>query len=122
AERTMRRVLETGEQRELDLTTPIPGHPRPLTWSIDIAPLLDDEGRVAGVILSAHDMTGPRTARQRLTLLNEASVRIGSTLDIDRTAQELADVAAPALADFVTVDLLPTVHDGGEPRPGSPGD
>lgn len=117
----MRRVLETGERRDLDLTTPIPGQPRPLAWSIVFAPLLDDEGRVAGLMLSAHDMTGPRTARQRLTLLNEASVRIGSTLDIDRTAQELADVAIPALADFVTVDLLPTVHEGSEPRPGPPG-
>ncbi|AQW47715.1 SpoIIE family protein phosphatase [Streptomyces violaceusniger] len=121
AERMIRRVLETGERRDLDLTTLIPGHPRPLAWSVVFAPLLDDESRVAGVMLSAHDMTGPRTARQRLTLLNEASVRIGSTLDIDRTAQELAEVAVPALADFVTVDLLPTVHDGGEPRPGSPG-
>ncbi|MBI0318913.1 SpoIIE family protein phosphatase, partial [Streptomyces javensis] len=93
----------------------------PLAWSAVVAPLLDDEGRTAAVVLSAHDTTAQLTARQRLTLLNEASVRIGSTLDIDRTAQELADVAVPALADFVTVDLLPAVHDGGEPRPGPPG-
>ncbi|MFJ1997517.1 SpoIIE family protein phosphatase [Streptomyces asiaticus] len=120
-ERTMRRALETGEGQRLELATPMPGHPRPLAWSAVVAPLLDDEGRTAAVMLSAHDTTAQLTARQRLTLLNEASVRIGSTLDIDRTAQELADVAVPALADFVTVDLLPAVHDGGEPRPGPPG-
>ncbi|MEU8872326.1 SpoIIE family protein phosphatase [Streptomyces javensis] len=121
AERTMRRALETGEGQRLELATPMPGHPHPLAWSAVVAPLLDDEGRTAAVMLSAHDTTAQLTARQRLTLLNEASVRIGSTLDIDRTAQELADVAVPALADFVTVDLLPAVHDGGEPRPGPPG-
>ncbi|AGP60300.1 SpoIIE family protein phosphatase [Streptomyces rapamycinicus] len=121
AERTMRRALETGEGQRLELATPMPGHPRPLAWSAVVAPLLDGEGRTAAVMLSAHDTTAQLTARQRLTLLNEASVRIGGTLDIDRTAQELADVAVPALADFVTVDLLPAVHDGGEPRPGPPG-
>ncbi|CDR15817.1 SpoIIE family protein phosphatase [Streptomyces iranensis] len=121
AERTMRRALETGKGQRLELATPMPGHPRPLAWSAVVAPLLDDEGRAAAVMLSAHDTTAQLTARQRLTLLNEASVRIGSTLDIDRSAQELADVAVPALADFVTVDLLPAVHDGGEPRPGPPG-
>ncbi|WP_275561644.1 SpoIIE family protein phosphatase [Streptomyces sp. 5-6(2022)] len=121
AERTMRRALETGEGQRLELATPVPGHPRPLAWSAVVAPLLDDDGRAAAVMLSAHDTTAQLTARERLTLLNEASVRIGSTLDIDRTAQELADVAIPALADFVTVDLLPAVHDGGEPRPGPPG-
>ncbi|WP_413099330.1 SpoIIE family protein phosphatase [Streptomyces sp. Inha503] len=121
AERTMRRALETGEGQRLELATPMPDRHRPLAWSAVVAPLLDDEGRTAAVMLSAHDTTAQLTARQRLTLLNEASVRIGSTLDIDRSAQELADVAVPALADFVTVDLLPAVHDGGEPRPGPPG-
>ncbi|MBI0300247.1 SpoIIE family protein phosphatase, partial [Streptomyces sp. PRKS01-29] len=121
AERTMRRALETGEEQRLELAAPTPDHARPLAWSAVVAPLLDDEGRTAAVMLCAHDTTTQLTARQRLTLLNEASMRIGSTLDIDRTAQELADVAVPALADFVTVDLLPAVHDGGEPRPGPPG-
>ncbi|MCQ8194402.1 SpoIIE family protein phosphatase [Streptomyces rugosispiralis] len=121
AERTMRRALETGEGQRLELAAPMPGHPHPLAWSAVVALLLDDEGRAAAVMLSAHDTTAQLTARQRLTLLNEASVRIGDTLDIDRTAQELADVTVPALADFVTVDLLPAVHDGGEPRPGPPG-
>ena len=49
-------------------------------------------------------------ARQRLLLLNEAGARIGTTLDVTRTAQELADVAVPRLADFVTVDLLDAVR------------
>ncbi|WP_256965632.1 ATP-binding SpoIIE family protein phosphatase, partial [Streptomyces griseiscabiei] len=44
--------------------------------------------------------------------------RIGSTLDVMRTAQELADLAVPRLADFVSVDLLDSVLRGREPVPG----
>jgi GAF domain-containing protein/anti-sigma regulatory factor (Ser/Thr protein kinase) len=54
-------------------------------------------------------------ARGRLTLLYEAGVRIGTTLDVRRTAQELADVAVPRMADFVTVELLDSVLRGEEP-------
>ncbi len=42
-------------------------------------------------------------------------MRIGTTLDVTRTAQELADVCVPALADFVTIDLLDPQEYGGEP-------
>ena len=57
-------------------------------------------------------------ARERLKLLYEAGVRIGTTLDVRRTAQELADVAAPQFADLVTVDLLDAVLRGWEPTAG----
>jgi CHASE3 domain sensor protein/anti-sigma regulatory factor (Ser/Thr protein kinase) len=45
-------------------------------------------------------------ARKRLELLYEASVAMGTTLDVEQTAHELANVAVPRFADFVTVDLL----------------
>lgn len=54
-------------------------------------------------------------ARGRLALLYEAGVRIGTTLDIRRTAEELAEVAVPRMADFVTVELLDSVLRGDEP-------
>ncbi|MGW5327371.1 SpoIIE family protein phosphatase [Streptomyces sp. NPDC004014] len=54
-------------------------------------------------------------ARQRLNLLYDAGVRVGTTLDVGRTAQELADVAVPRFADLVTVDLLDAVLRGWEP-------
>lgn len=46
---------------------------------------------------------------RRLTMLNESSNRIGSTLDVTRTAEELAEVCTDHLADFVVVDLLDSV-------------
>jgi serine phosphatase RsbU (regulator of sigma subunit)/anti-sigma regulatory factor (Ser/Thr protein kinase) len=56
-------------------------------------------------------------ARQRLELLFDAGIHVGTTLDVTRTAEELAEVAVPQLADFVTVDLLDPVLDGAEPVP-----
>ncbi|MDX2600013.1 SpoIIE family protein phosphatase [Streptomyces caniscabiei] len=47
-----------------------------------------------------------RRLRWRLSMVNESSVRIGTTLDIARTTQELADFATEHFADLVTVDLL----------------
>ncbi len=51
-------------------------------------------------------------ARRRLTLLYEASMHIGTTLDVTRTAEELAQAAVPELADVVTVDLAESVLRG----------
>ncbi|WP_455356765.1 SpoIIE family protein phosphatase [Streptomyces sp. SYSU K217416] len=53
--------------------------------------------------------------RERLKLLYDAGVRIGTTLDVVRTAEELAEVAVPRFADFVTVELLEAVLSGEEP-------
>ncbi|MFD8068364.1 ATP-binding SpoIIE family protein phosphatase [Streptomyces parvulus] len=58
-------------------------------------------------------------ARRRLAWLNEAGTRIGTTLDLRRTAEELAGFTVPELADGCAVDLLESVlrhqeagHDG----------
>ncbi|MGW1519498.1 SpoIIE family protein phosphatase [Streptomyces sp. NPDC002287] len=59
------------------------------------------------------------TARRRLKLLYDAGGDIGTTLDVVRTAEELADVAVPRFADFATVDLAEPVLDGDEPGPGA---
>ncbi|MEV4616690.1 SpoIIE family protein phosphatase [Kitasatospora sp. NPDC049258] len=54
-------------------------------------------------------------ARGRLQLLYDAGLRVGSTLDVSRTAEELAQVAVPAFADVVTVELQDPVLRGEEP-------
>lgn len=53
-----------------------------------------------------------RRLRWRLSVVNEASMRIGTTLDIDRTAQELTDLTTEEFADLVTVDLLDSALHG----------
>ncbi|WP_369251461.1 SpoIIE family protein phosphatase [Streptomyces sp. R41] len=107
-------VLVSGEGRDVEVYMRTGGRDRPHAWMARIAPLTDADGRVRGVCLAAHDFTEQYRARERLQLVNEASVRIGSTLDVTRTAQELADVCVPTLADFVSVDLLDPPEHGGE--------
>ncbi|MFG2680509.1 SpoIIE family protein phosphatase [Streptomyces sp. NPDC048392] len=58
-------------------------------------------------------------ARRRLAWLNEAGMRIGTTLDLRRTAEELAGFTVPELADGCAVDLLESVlrfQDGDRPE------
>src|SRR5262249_39962078 len=58
-------------------------------------------------------------ARERLTLLYDAGVGVGTSLDVTRTAQELARLAVPRFADFATVDLFEEVLHGEEPEAGN---
>ncbi|WP_338674878.1 SpoIIE family protein phosphatase [Streptomyces sp. SCSIO 30461] len=79
-------------------------------------------GGVPGVVASLRDTTELRAlsgraeiARERLTLLYDAGVRIGTTLNAQRTSEELTEVAVPRFADFTTVELLDHVLSGDEP-------
>ncbi|MFE9477463.1 SpoIIE family protein phosphatase [Streptomyces spororaveus] len=76
----------------------------------------------AGTVVTLRDTTELRAlagraevARERLKLLYDAGVQVGTTLNVERTAEELAEVAVPRFADVVTVDLLDPVLRGEEP-------
>ncbi|NUS86861.1 MAG: SpoIIE family protein phosphatase [Streptomyces sp.] len=105
-ERHMVEVLRTGERRDVETFRRVGEEAHARAWSARLAPVKAPDGEVRGICLAAHDITEQYLARQRLLLLSESSVRIGTTLDVTRTAQELADVGVPGLADFVSVDLL----------------
>jgi PAS domain S-box-containing protein len=111
-EEHMAGVLATGRPRDVQTYMRTGGESRAHAWLARMAPVTDAEGRVRGVCLAAHDFTENYLSRERLQLVNEASVRIGTTLDVTRTAQELADVCVPALGDFVSVDLLDPDDEG----------
>jgi PAS domain S-box-containing protein len=117
-ERYMRQVLDTGEPAHRETYRRVPGETRERAWSVSVSPLKDQVGRTQAVWIGALDITGQYGARQRLTLLNEAGTHIGTTLDVTKTAQELADIVVPRLADLVVIDLLDAVLNGDEPSPG----
>ncbi|MEU3980795.1 SpoIIE family protein phosphatase [Streptomyces sp. NPDC026672] len=88
-------------------------------WSLSMYRLEDAVGTVLGVALSVVDISEQyragieaEAARRRLALIADASARIGTTLELDRTARELADFAVPELADVASVDLLDAVVEG----------
>ncbi|MFF7476961.1 SpoIIE family protein phosphatase [Streptomyces sp. NPDC008092] len=75
--------------------------PTALPW-----PLLVGEAGVGQMALQA---------RRRLELLYDTTVRVGTTLDVVRTAEELAEAVVPRFADFAAVDLAEPVFLGDEP-------
>ncbi|MDX2706888.1 SpoIIE family protein phosphatase [Streptomyces sp. PA03-6a] len=91
---------------------------RDTVWSETILPLRGADGDVVALAHMVFDLTTEARARERLDLVNEASARIGSTLDVLHTAQELTDVAVPRFADFSYVNLVDSVLGGEEPLPG----
>lgn len=95
-EEQLRQVLESGRPRDVRTRLRTGGEPREHAWLGRIAPMWDARGELVGVALSAVDITGEDRAQALLQLVNDASWRIGTTLEIGRTALEL--VRSRALA------------------------
>ncbi|MCX5232552.1 SpoIIE family protein phosphatase [Streptomyces sp. NBC_00233] len=85
----------------------------------------DPGGGPSGCVTTLRDTTELQAvtgradvAQERLKLLFDAGLEIGTSLDVERTSQELADFVVPRFADFVTVDLADPVLRGEEPSRG----
>ncbi|MXM65247.1 SpoIIE family protein phosphatase [Streptomyces sp. HUCO-GS316] len=120
AEAAMRLVVAGNEVQEMEACVGPAGVGAEYGWPASLAPLKDAGGRVRAVCLSAHHPLPGQLAGQRMQWLDEAKTRIGTTSDVQRTAQELTDVAVPRLADFAAVDLLPDVPRRGDDEPSVP--
>ncbi|MEV6955582.1 SpoIIE family protein phosphatase [Streptomyces sp. NPDC051183] len=114
-------VIEALLPDEQERHAPAPAHPAPAHANAAPPPAHvprapDDTPAVRGLVLVGEPEVGKYAvaARRRLELLAEASARIGTTLDVTRTAWELAEMAVPRLADFVTIDLPEAVLRGEE--------
>ncbi|MFF9210716.1 MULTISPECIES: SpoIIE family protein phosphatase [unclassified Streptomyces] len=71
-------------------------------------------------VVTAYQEEHDRRVQRRLLLANEASRRIGTTLDTARTAEELAGFGTEDFADLVTVDLLDSLLHDGDDHPSAP--
>ncbi|MGA5260328.1 SpoIIE family protein phosphatase [Streptomyces griseoincarnatus] len=120
-EEAAREVLRTGRPVvDRSMTGRTPADPdTDHVWTVSLYRLENTLGTVLGVAVSVVDVTDQyranaeaETARRRIALIADASARIGTTLDLDRTSGELADVAVPELADAAAVDLLDAVVRG----------
>ncbi|MGW3917348.1 PAS domain-containing protein, partial [Streptomyces sp. NPDC005070] len=112
-ETTLLEVLDTGVPA---LDVEVRGHLYPdqpeIVLSVSCFRLEDTTGGVLGVATAVVDITERTRAAARLALLERAGGRIGTTLDIFRTAQEFADEMVPELADTVVVEVLDSVLRG----------
>ncbi|MCX4647611.1 SpoIIE family protein phosphatase [Streptomyces sp. NBC_01446] len=116
----MLQVLESGSTMVHEYRAwPLSDRRREHAFSSSFFCLQGADGTPLGVCSMTVDVTGNRRARERLAILSEASTRIGSTLDVMRTGQELADLTVPLLADHALVDLVESVPFGVEPSAGT---
>ncbi|MFC9075726.1 SpoIIE family protein phosphatase [Streptomyces sp. NPDC057062] len=116
-EAVSRQVLETG--------APVVRQNQQVTWRHDPARrhalclsafrLEDAQGRPTGVAALYIDSTDALRARRNLDLAREVAEQVGKSLDVVRTAQDLADVLVPAFGDLAAVVLAQCVLDGDEP-------
>ncbi|QTD96539.1 SpoIIE family protein phosphatase [Streptomyces cyanogenus] len=123
-ERRLRRVLETGKPvaDRYVVCRPASDPHRDHAWSVSYHRLEDAAGRVLGVATSVIDITerheatiAATQARNRLAMIASASASIGTTLDVQQTAHELAGVVVPDLADVASVHVLESVLRGRTP-------
>ena len=107
AEQVMKKGVHVAD---VPLMQTVAGGRRVFLWS---AYRVIENGQVLGALCSLRDVTGQATSlRQAHALLERAGHQIGTTLDIHRTAAELADLVVPELADRIAVDLLDQVLRG----------
>ncbi|WP_435846888.1 SpoIIE family protein phosphatase [Streptomyces griseofuscus] len=117
AEAALRQVLDTGVPlavHEQGMRSPQVPERR---WSFLLSALRlqDAEGRASGVAALCTDATGQQRTRRDMELRYQASVRIGASLDVERTAQDIVDVLVPAFGDLASVALAEAVLEGDEP-------
>jgi PAS domain S-box-containing protein len=118
--RMMHGVLETGDE-VIDHVYQAPqplGSPTGRTLSVSLFRLSAPDGQPLGIAATLLDITERERTRSRLEILRRAGDQIGSTLEVDRTAQELVGVMVGGLADLATVDVLDSVLHGEAPAPG----
>ncbi|MEY9848946.1 hypothetical protein ABH940_006050 [Streptacidiphilus sp. BW17] len=120
SERLIRELAATGVPITLETYAPRPGESRTRACAVSYTPVRNEDGKLDAVAVTAVEFSEQFLARRRQALLDAAGARIGTSLDVSRTAQDLADVVVPGFADFVSVDLLDDVFHGDEPAAGPP--
>ncbi|MFE5028665.1 SpoIIE family protein phosphatase [Streptomyces sp. NPDC056656] len=118
-EAVLRQVLETGApvvRRSQQVSwRHDPARQQALSLSLSAFRLEDARGSPTGVVALYMDNADQMRASRHLDLAREVAERVGKSLDVVRTAQDLADVLAPAFGDLAAVDLAHSVFDGDEP-------
>ncbi|WP_334662810.1 SpoIIE family protein phosphatase [Streptomyces cyaneofuscatus] len=94
-----------------DPSGPAPDQP----FSVTAVRTSDGGGRPSRVAVLLTDATAQRHAARRLRVRHRAAVGIGLSLDVRRTAQDVADVLVPEFGDLAAIDLAESVLAGDEP-------
>ncbi|WP_405912986.1 SpoIIE family protein phosphatase [Streptomyces sp. NBC_00963] len=109
----LRGALADGRAREVASSgrTPSSDHPGLRFWQ-GACHRVEQDGEVRGLVLIMLEVLAPRRRHveyervsRHLTMLDTATNRIGTTLDMNTTCRELAEFVVPELADVASVEV-----------------
>jgi PAS domain S-box-containing protein len=89
-----------GERREVERD----GETR--TLEISAAPVRDEDGAIVSAVAILADVTRRSRAEENLRFLARANELLVASLDWERTIAAIAELAVPALAGYLVIDLL----------------
>ena len=78
----------------------------PRTMEINAAPVRDADGAIVAGVSVFSDVTDRQRAEERLRFLARASELLSGSLDWERTLRAIADLAIPAFAGYLVIDLI----------------
>ena len=101
----LERAIDTGEvtigeRRELASGDEV------RTLEISAAPVRDDDGAIVSAVAIVADVTRRSHAEEQLRFLARANELLVASLDWERTLAAVAELAVPALAGYLVIDLL----------------
>jgi PAS domain S-box-containing protein len=101
----LERAIETGEvtvgeRRELEADDEV------RTLEISAAPVRDDDGTIVSAVAVVADVTRRSRSEEQLRFLARANELLVTSLDWERTLAAIAQLAVPALAGYLVIDLL----------------
>jgi PAS domain S-box-containing protein len=76
------------------------------TLEISAAPVRDDDGSIMSAVAILADVTRRSRAEENLRFLARANELLVASLDWERTLAAIAELAVPALAGYLVIDLL----------------
>jgi PAS domain S-box-containing protein len=101
----LERAIETGEVtigERRDITRDAETR----TLEISAAPVRDEEGEIVSAVAILADVTRRSRAEENLRFLARANELLVASLDWERTLDVIAELAVPALAGYLVIDLL----------------
>jgi PAS domain S-box-containing protein len=76
------------------------------TLEISAAPVRDDDGAIVSAVAIVSDVTRRSHSEEQLRFLAEANELLVASLDWERTLDAIAELAVPALAGYLVIDLF----------------
>ncbi|WP_294003137.1 SpoIIE family protein phosphatase [Streptomyces sp.] len=110
-ENMLRQAMTDGTSTRDHVMWTDPNGDPPPAYTVTVLPLRD----VARAVVVAHDVTDQEKARRGVQALYAVRERVGQTLEVVVTCQELVHALVPGFADIAVVEVVEPVVRGEEP-------